>query len=145
MLLKMLNYTAKADAILIAELTAANLPEASKLFSHVLTAQHAWAKRILNQAPDFGVWEVQNVKDFQSISDHNFKLIEEILQNSSLEKDITYKNVAGDEFTNRVEDILLHVCNHSTYHRAQIATMLRVAGYVPPVTDYIMLKRTNQI
>lgn len=145
MLSKMLNYTAKADAILIAELNAINLSEANKLFSHVLTAQHTWAKRILNQTPDFGVWEVQNVEDFQAISDHNFEMVEEILQNVPLETDVTYKNVAGDEFTNRVEDILLHVCNHSTYHRAQIATMLRVAGYAPPITDYIMLKRTNQI
>ncbi|MFD0939729.1 DinB family protein [Pedobacter boryungensis] len=141
----MLNYTAKADAILIADLIKVALPEANKLFSHVLTAQHIWLKRVLNQTPDFGVWEIKSVEDFQAISEHNLKLAEDILQHVSLEKDITYKNGAGDEFTNKVEDILLHICNHSTYHRAQISTMLRVSGYTPPITDYIMLKRTNQI
>ena len=32
-------------------------------------------------------------------------------------------------------EILLHVVNHSTFHRGQIVTMLRMVGVQPPVTD----------
>ena len=33
-------------------------------------------------------------------------------------------------------DLMLHVINHSTYHRGQIALMLRQVGAVPIATDY---------
>lgn len=40
------------------------------------------------------------------------------------------------------EDVLLHVCNHATYHRGQLITMGRQAGLKsPPRTDYIFFIR----
>jgi uncharacterized damage-inducible protein DinB len=37
-------------------------------------------------------------------------------------------------------DMLLHVVNHSTYHRGQIASMIREMGGNPPATDFIVYK-----
>jgi uncharacterized damage-inducible protein DinB len=31
-----------------------------------------------------------------------------------------------------------HVVNHGTYHRGQVAAMLRQLGYSPPPTDYLV-------
>lgn len=43
----------------------------------------------------------------------------------------------------RIEDILLHVCNHATYHRGQLITLGRQMGLVnPPRTDYIYYIRS---
>jgi uncharacterized damage-inducible protein DinB len=50
---------------------------------------------------------------------------------------IEYKNLKGDAFAKPVWEILLHVVNHGTYHRGQIAAMLRQLGHVPPSTDFI--------
>jgi uncharacterized damage-inducible protein DinB len=36
----------------------------------------------------------------------------------ALNKRITYRNLAGQEFTNPFHEILMHVVNHSTYHAA---------------------------
>lgn len=33
--------------------------------------------------------------------------------------------------------MLLHVVNHSSYHRGQVTTMLRQLGATPAVTDYL--------
>jgi uncharacterized damage-inducible protein DinB len=42
-------------------------------------------------------------------------------------------------------DILLHVVNHTTYHRGHIADMLYASGQVPPTTDLpvFMRERAN--
>jgi uncharacterized damage-inducible protein DinB len=50
---------------------------------------------------------------------------------------VEYKNLKGDAFAKPVWEILLHVVNHGTYHRGQIAAMLRQLGHVPPSTDFI--------
>ncbi|MEE1947164.1 DinB family protein [Pedobacter sp. KR3-3] len=144
MFAELLNYTTKADAIVIAALHKTDLPEADRLFSHVLTAQHIWAKRILGQQPEKGVWEEQPKTAFEALSAENAKLFDTILSTRQLDELIHYANAHG-EFENNLQDILFHVVNHSTYHRAQIATMLKKAGQTPPATDFVILKRTNQL
>ena len=56
-------------------------------------------------------------------------------------KKIIYKNSKGIEFSNTVQDVIFHVINHSTYHRAQIASDLKANGIEPINTDYIFYKR----
>ncbi len=41
----------------------------------------------------------------------------------------------ASEYTQPQHQIVLHVVNHATYHRGQIAAMLRQSGHVPPSTD----------
>ncbi len=51
----------------------------------------------------------------------------------------TYRNLKGDvTWRVRVGDMLLHVANHSTYHRGQLASKLRQLGVVPPATDLLI-------
>ena len=39
--------------------------------------------------------------------------------------------------------VLLHVVNHATYHRGQVATLLRQRGYKPESTDLAAYYRTQ--
>jgi uncharacterized damage-inducible protein DinB len=41
----------------------------------------------------------------------------------------------GEEFRVPRLQIILHVINHTSYHRGQIVTMLRAFGVQPPDTD----------
>jgi uncharacterized damage-inducible protein DinB len=63
------------------------------------------------------------------------------LKDENLEKRIEYKNTKGEVFVNNMKDILMHVINHSTYHRAQIAQLIRQNGGEPAKTDYIVYQR----
>jgi uncharacterized damage-inducible protein DinB len=49
----------------------------------------------------------------------------------------TYRNIAGVETTRVKWQIFRHIVNHGTYHRGQIANMLRQLGVKPPSTDLL--------
>lgn len=55
-----------------------------------------------------------------------------------LERLIRYENPPGTPWTYTLGQMLQHVVNHSTYHRGQVAAMLRQLGSVPPPTDYLV-------
>ena len=56
---------------------------------------------------------------------------------AGLSHPVSYRNSKGENWTNRKDDILLHVIMHSAYHRGQIATDMRAAGFTPASTDFI--------
>jgi len=51
----------------------------------------------------------------------------------------SYVNVKGETWPYPLHEMLVHVVNHSTYHRGQVATMLRQLGKTPLSTDYLVL------
>lgn len=65
----------------------------------------------------------------------------------NFDRELSYKNYVGDSYVNNVEHIMMHLVNHSTYHRAQIALLLRQKGHEPVNTDFITYDRviTNQL
>jgi len=51
---------------------------------------------------------------------------------------ISYDNPPGTTWTYALGDMVRHVVNHSTYHRGQLASLLRQLGSTPPATDYLV-------
>jgi len=51
---------------------------------------------------------------------------------------VSYTNFKGQPFTYPLGDMLVHVVNHGSYHRGQIATLLRQLGKAPLATDYLL-------
>ncbi len=56
---------------------------------------------------------------------------------------IQYKSLKGEPFANTLGEIVRHVVNHGSYHRGQVATMLRQLGETPASTDLILWLRKN--
>jgi uncharacterized damage-inducible protein DinB len=50
---------------------------------------------------------------------------------------LTYVNFAGQTLSYPLAETLVHVANHGTYHRGQVATLLRQLGHSPIATDYV--------
>jgi len=111
------------------------------LFSHLLNAHQIWNNRIEPEQPIYGVWQLHPVQDLQAIDQRNYEKTLQILGKFDLEQVIHYANSKGTVFNNSVRDILFHAVNHSTYHRAQIATEFKQHGLEPLMTDFIMYKR----
>ena len=144
---EIIRYTQFADQLIIEVFNQSQqqMPEAEKLFSHVLNAQHVWMKRIIYEPEKFGIWQIHDRSLYEKIHLENFLLICKVFKEADSEEIISYKNSKGEDFSGKVSDLFFHVLNHSTYHRAQIATLFRAAGIIPPVTDYIILKREDLI
>lgn len=143
--LNLFKYNEWANDRMLTSLMASEDNErAMKLFSHILNAQRMWLDRILNRPMDYKVWSVYDFDTLITLSKENsFAWIKfvELLKEGDLKKPVDYINTKGVAYQNLIEDILIQVINHSTYHRAQIAATLRESSIEPPLTDYIEYKR----
>lgn len=59
------------------------------------------------------------------------------VDDAALDREFEYQSLDAGRFHNRVEDILGQLFGHSSYHRGQIAMLIRAAGGEPAVTDLI--------
>jgi uncharacterized damage-inducible protein DinB len=62
------------------------------------------------------------------------------LRDEDMARQLTYKNFKGEEWSYALGDMFLHLVNHSTYHRGQVATMLRQLGAPGSATDLLLYK-----
>ena len=113
-------------------------------FSHILNSHHIWNQRILNNPVKIKPWDLMMMNEFFEINRANTKATLDLLKSKSLSDIVQYENSKGKKFENTVEEIILHICNHSTYHRAQIGEQMKKFKVTPPVTDYIAYLRTAQ-
>jgi len=117
------------------------------LLSHIVNSQTIWLNRILQRNMVIDPWENLVVDKCVELSVQitsewiNFL---EGLEEAELEKRIKYKNNKGESWENTIGDIVAHIINHSSYHRAQIAQLMRQSGDQPPKTDYIAYQRQFQ-
>jgi uncharacterized damage-inducible protein DinB len=63
------------------------------------------------------------------------------LGGDDLNKVVRFVGSEGEDRSNRLGDILLHVCNHGTHHRAQVLNMLRRRGAGAGALDYTVWVR----
>lgn len=114
-----------------------------KTLYHFWDAQEIWLTRLRgDQITD---WPSKHFAGTFKDALHQFKdssqqLAEfaQSLDDAFFSTPITYTNTQGQSFVNTPEEILMHVCNHATYHRGQLVTMLRNACVTTiPSTDMI--------
>jgi uncharacterized damage-inducible protein DinB len=59
------------------------------------------------------------------------------LTDTALARTFEYQSLDAGRFCNKVEDVLTQLFGHSSYHRGQIASLVRAAGGEPAATDFI--------
>ena len=115
-------------------------PRALEVFGHVLGAEHVWLSRLRQVPPGYAVWPTLDLTQCADLAAENaagFQAFIAAQSNAGLTGEITYTNSAGQAFRSRVDDILLHVCLHGSYHRGQVTMLVRDASATPAPTDYI--------
>ena len=111
------------------------------LISHILNAHEIWMTRILKIPTKYGVWQLQEYETMAKIDAQNFELTKRILSEKDLNENIDYKTSTDEFYSNILHELLFHVVNHSSYHRAQINSELKNLGLKPLITDYVFYKR----
>ena len=118
----------------------------NKFFSHTINAQFIWHKRVSNLQNDYKIWDIWTHEQMTASLEDNYLKWQAYLaqvDESELQRRISYQNSAGDSFDNCVFDCVVHLVNHATYHRAQVAKRLRDIDIVPENTDYITYCRVT--
>lgn len=144
--LDLFKYDAWANLKLIRSLKLQSINDETvlRLLSHLLTAESVWLKRIKNEIFENAFWDTFILSDCEMLSvqcGNNYAAYLENLPEESFEKEITYKNSSGIQYTNTVGAALRHVSFHSAYHRGQIAREVRKLNKEPVNTDYITFIR----
>ena len=116
------------------------------LFAHLLAAQHIWHARLAGKnagLPVFPGLTIQQCKEKMVELELMWDRYLADISENDLETSIAYHNTTGMVFHNSVIDVLWHIINHGSYHRGQIAQLLRQAGLEPAKTDYIVFIREH--
>jgi uncharacterized damage-inducible protein DinB len=139
------NYNAWANKRVIDTLTRQNISDEKILtiMGHVVAAQFLWLHRIKGLPPaQVKLWGEYSLEKVTGMAEEAGKLwLEFINANETFDRELTYHNYVGDPYTNNVESIMIHLVNHCSYHRAQIAMLLRQKGFDPINTDFITYDR----
>lgn len=144
--IKLFKYNLWANQIVCKSVFDNKLKDESlvKIISHIYDSEVVWYNRITDAEGSPGIWESQELTQlpglFETIDNKLIAYIDN-LDEEAVPKLIAYENSKGQKFISRLTDILTHLANHGTYHRGQIAKMIRNAGDEPPVTDYIAFVR----
>jgi RimJ/RimL family protein N-acetyltransferase/uncharacterized damage-inducible protein DinB len=114
------------------------------MLGHILGAEHVWLARMAGQAPSVAVCPELTLAECRTLAAQNELALRQLIFSVSpaeLQRTITYHTSLGDEYVSTVEDILLHLCLHGTYHRGQIAQQQRRDQQLPGPSDYIAFAR----
>ncbi len=144
---RLFNYDRHANLQILEVIKQAGNPEKPvKLMAHSLTAQQVWLNRCKRLPGSAGVlWPDWQAETFEQLINENHDNWISYLDGpgaDDFDRMISYKNSKGDGFENKLCDILAHVINHGTHHRAQAGQHLIAAGVGQlPITDYIFYLR----
>jgi uncharacterized damage-inducible protein DinB len=109
-------------------------------FEHIYWADHTWFNRIqgLESRVDTPFKDVEQAFESFNCLHAEMSLY---LKNTDLSQMVVYQNSTGVKFENTIEDILIHLVNHGTYHKGNITSILWSLGYKSLATDYIVFLR----
>jgi uncharacterized damage-inducible protein DinB len=116
--------------------------------AHILSAERLWLERLRQQKQTMPVWPTSTIEECEMLADEMgiaWRDFVTKLGPGELDRTIEYRNTRGEAWSNRVEDVLMHVIMHSAYHRGQIALETRNAGAVPAYTDFIHAVRLGLV
>jgi uncharacterized damage-inducible protein DinB len=113
--------------------------------AHVLGAEQLWLSRFLGvplvrlpSQEDFPTCEVLRASFEDFWPQLEFFLAS--LTEEQLAAEFTWTSLEGENRTAPFRQVLLHVVNHSSYHRGQVVAQLRQLGHQPPSTDLVYLR-----
>lgn len=113
---------------------------------HILTAEQIWLERwqlvpwrsFPTDSQGMAIEEIEAL--LRQVSQSRLQMIR-AEEDSQWQRIVKYKDSRGHEYANPLDVLLLHVANHSTYHRAQALAYLKSFGRSVPVgIDYSMYK-----
>lgn len=125
-----------------------SFPSIQATVAHLIFAETVWLNRLTGESmPAPGPEDLPTPADARArweASEQRFRSYVAGLTQTELDRVFTVRRSDGKEAVNTVGEALHQVSNHATYHRGQLATMLRQMDVAPPGTDLINFYRERR-
>jgi uncharacterized damage-inducible protein DinB len=114
--------------------------------THMMSSEWIWLERWKGVSPTslFDEAEFPDVialrERWVAIEQHRAAWLRELRKSEATSR-IRYRNTQGQEFEAPLWQLVQHVVNHSSYHRGQLTTLLRLLGSKPIPTDMVVWDR----
>ena len=117
-----------------------------KTIFHIADGQYIWLSRLKGTSPSD--WPSRNMGPEEAIpalmnTSMQFGVLCEGKPDTFWNEVVTFKAMDGTEYRETTGNIIMHLMNHSTFHRGQLLTMFRQVGFEGkmPRTDLIAYLR----
>ena len=140
---KVLNAIEGMTADELARPVDAYFGSVGKNLQHVLGAMRVWLARWKAETPPSlqaaitGPWH-----DEYAATHAAYRAFVESLTDASAGRIVDYKDTKGNPYQNPLDQLISHVVNHGTHHRAETGVLLERIGRSPGDMDYILYCRT---
>ncbi len=139
---QMIDALFKLEPALVDKEIASSFPSLRKTVYHVWGAEDIWLQRLQHVAKP--TWVAAAFEGSFQEACHNWEQVSaqllhyvSAMQDDALHNTLHYNDIKGNPYQRKIWEVLQHVCNHSTYHRGQLVTMLRQCGATEiPQTDF---------
>jgi uncharacterized damage-inducible protein DinB len=118
--------------------------------AHICGGEWVWLERFEGRSPS-AMPDNSRFADLESLREHwapqGSQLLKFVhgLTQEDLNRVLEYKTMKFGVYKNPLWQSLQHVANHGTYHRGQVATMLRQHGAQPIPTDLMHFYRERSV
>jgi uncharacterized damage-inducible protein DinB len=138
-----LRYNRKANTLVIlAYLNGGEqVPLIERQLSHIVLTHRLWLQRLGEATFTGHPWDALESGELIPLDTENQDLTWNAMGRRMPAERIAYTNMAGVPLQNTVAEILFNIVNHSSYHRGQVALMMREAGLEPAPTDFAFQAR----
>ena len=115
---------------------------------HILSSERVWIVRWNGSSPRVHL-DPANFAEMESLLVRWRELESEMvsfldaLKEDRLQSTVSYATLTGQPQAQPLWQQMVHMANHSTYHRGQVTTMLRQLGAEPANTDLITFFREH--
>ena len=123
-------------------------PSVADTLAHLASATRAWDERLGGRSPERLLTgaDLPRRDDAVAMLHAADAALAERVRSSAAEdreKILAYTNLQGKTKKVPVWAVFRHAVNHASYHRGQIASMVRMLGYEPKATDLVFWAIVN--
>jgi uncharacterized damage-inducible protein DinB len=119
-----------------------SFPSLRKTLMHIRDAEAAWYSRVTGKEQR---WPADDDNGVGNLLTHCTRLRDHVatMDQAALDKRVAYHDLKGNPHHQVAWQMLMHCFNHSTYHRGQLVTMMRLLGMDDvPHSDLVLYQRS---
>jgi uncharacterized damage-inducible protein DinB len=139
---KTLESAAALDAADFSKPIGGSFGSVQGTLAHLYGADWVWLERFHGRSPSSlpgaeSLTSLSTIRERWEPVHQGLQKYVDSLAPERLGEALTYVNFAGQTWTYPIGEALVHVAIHGTYHRGQVATLLRQLGQKAASTDYL--------